>query len=96
MKKAVITLIFILITVYVALSVLGSGGEYAAEKLFYRAMKMNGKIMANPDVVPPKQAEYIENNLKKLLAKYPKTEVAKTADITLVEFYIFNKKYDEV
>ena len=95
MKKLVIILIFILIAVYVALSVLGSGGEYAAEKLFYRAMKINSSIAANPDVVPPKLIDDIESKMKRLLQKYPDTEIAKTANIKLVEFYVAYKKYDQ-
>ena len=95
MKKLIITLSLILITVYAGLSILGSGGEYAAEKLYYRAMKVNRKIAANPDVVPPKLLDYVEKDLKKLLEKYPKAEIAKSADIILAEFYIFSKRYDE-
>lgn len=95
MKKTIIILISILIAVYVILTMLGSGGEYAAEKLFYRAMKTNSKIMANPDVVPPKLLKDVENSLKKVVEKYPKAESAKAADITLTEFYIYNKRYDD-
>lgn len=95
MKKIVIVLISILIVLFAALSIMDRGGEYAAEKLFYRAMKVNSRIMANPDVVPPKQLEYVENNIEKILRKYPKTETAKNADVTLTEFYITYKKYDE-
>ncbi len=95
MRKTVYVLISILAAVYFVLSVLGSGSEYAAERIFYRAMKMSARITANPDVVPPKLLEQVESNLKRLLEKYPKAEIAKTADVTLVEFYIYNKKYGE-
>lgn len=94
MKKTITILISILVFLYVILSITGSSKEYAAEKLFYSAMKAVSKIAANPDVVPPKLVDYIENRLEKLLQKYPDTEVAKTADIRLTEFYIENKKYD--
>ncbi|MFH0764069.1 MAG: hypothetical protein V1927_03620 [Candidatus Omnitrophota bacterium] len=95
MKKLIAIFIIILVTLYAVLSILGSGGEYNAEKLYYRAMKVNKKIAANPDVVPPKLLGYVENDLKTLLEKYPRTEIAKTANITLAEFYIFNKRYDD-
>ena len=95
MKKIIIILISILAALYVILSVAGSGGEYAAEKLFYHAMKMDSEITANPDVVPPKLIESIENDIKRLLKKYPDTEVAKAANIKLVEFYVAYKKYDQ-
>lgn len=94
MKKIIIILIAILAGLYIALSIAGSDKEYAAEKLFYQAMKMSERIAANPDVAPPKLLDDVENNLKKLLRKYPDTEVAKTADIKMAEFYIANKKYD--
>jgi len=95
MKKTIILLILILAVVFTTLSYLGSGGEYGAEKLFYRAMKLNGKILANPDVAPPAMVADVEKAFTDVLKKYPKTNTAKTAGLTLVEFYIYNKKYDE-
>lgn len=95
MKKIIIIMLSVLLALYILLSVGTSGNEYAAERLFYRAMKMNGKISANPDVAPPRLLAYVENNLKTLLAKYPKTAVARTAGVTLAEFYIANKRYED-
>ena len=95
MKKIIWVMVLILVVVYAALATLGAGGEYAAEKLLYRAAKMNEKIAANPDVVPPKLIDSIENDIKKLLQKYPDTEAAKAANIKLAEFYIAHKKYDQ-
>jgi len=95
MKKIVIILISILIALYILLSCMGSGSEYAAERLFYKAMKINSEMAANPDVVPPKLLNQVERSLKTLLEKYSNTGVAKIADITLAEFYVFNKKYKE-
>lgn len=95
MKKIIAILGLILIVAYVGLSILGSGGEYDAEKLYYRAMKVNRKIAANPDVVPPKLLDYVETELKSLLEKYPKAEIAKSADIILAEVYIFSKRYED-
>ena len=95
MKKTLITLILVLIIVFVALSLLSSGGEYAAEKLFYRAMKTNSKIVENPDVAPPTQLTQVENDLKKLIAKYPGANITKIANISLVEFYTTHKDYEK-
>jgi tetratricopeptide (TPR) repeat protein len=95
MKKMILIMVLVLVIVYAALAILGAGGEYAAEKLLYSAVKMNEKIVANPDVVPPKLVDSIENEIKKLLKKYPDTEVAKTANIKLAEFYIAYKKYGQ-
>jgi len=93
MKKIVFSLILILLAVYVLLSVFGNGDEYEAEKLYYRAMKASARIAANPDVIPPKLLEDVEVNLKALLEKYPKTNVARGANFTLAEFYIYRDKY---
>lgn len=94
MKKIILVLIAILAGLFIILTVLGSRGEYAAEKLLYEALKTGSKIAANPDVVPPKLVDYIEAKMKKLLQKFPHTQVAKTANIKLAEFYIEYKKYD--
>jgi tetratricopeptide (TPR) repeat protein len=95
MKKTILTLILILIAVYIVLSILGSRGEYAAEKLFYRAMKANEKIVVNPDVAPPKLLTSVENDLHKLLEKYPNSNTAKSARMALADFYVMRKKYDK-
>jgi len=95
MKKTILTLILILIVVYIILSILGSGGEYAAEKLFYRGMKANEKIVINPDVAPPKLLAYVEETFQKVLRKYPNSDTAKSARMALAEFYAMRKKYDK-
>lgn len=95
MKKIILILVSILLFVGIILSIFGSGGNYAAEKLFYRAMKINSKIAANPDVAPPALLAAVENNLKQLLKKYPKANAAKMAHMALAEFYISNEKYVE-
>lgn len=95
MKKTVFILISILIIVYVILTILGSGGEYDAEKLLNRAAKLNEKIAANPDVVPPALFASVEKKLQTVPEKYPKTNAAKTAHMVLAEFYLVNKKYDK-
>lgn len=95
MKKIIIILISVLVLLYIALSILGSRGEYAAERLLYGAMSIGDKIAANPDVVPPKLLAQMENKLKMLLQRYPDSETAKTANIKLAEFYIADKRYND-
>ncbi|MDD5680420.1 MAG: hypothetical protein PHI59_04175, partial [Candidatus Omnitrophica bacterium] len=70
MKKTIINLILILAAVAVLLSLLSIGDEYAAEKLLYRASKINEKIISNPDVVPPKMLALVESTLTKIIQKY--------------------------
>lgn len=95
MKKILILMAAILAVVFATLSILGSGGEYAAERLFYRAMKIAQKIMLNPDVAPPAMVTSVENILISVPQKYPRANISKSAPITLAEFYINNKKYDK-
>lgn len=95
MKKIMLVLILVLVLTGLALSILGSGGEYAAERLLYRALKNNQKILINPEVAPATMLASIENDLQGILKKYPKSETAKQAYIKLAEFYIANKKYDK-
>lgn len=95
MKKLIITLVLILIVIYAALAILGSGGEYAAEKLFYKAMKKASELAANPDVAPPLQLVLVERELKLLMSKYPNANITKFGHMGLLELYINNKRYDE-
>lgn len=93
MKKIILALIAILIVIFAVLSVLSPDKEYAAEKLFYCAMKTNSKIAANPDVAPPALLASVESDLKRLIVKYPESNVAKPANWALAEFYLIHKDY---
>lgn len=95
MKKTIFILISILAAVFIVLSIFGIGGEYGSEKLFYRAMKTNSKIVMNPDVAPPALLAEVENNLKLLVSKYPNADITKTGYIALAEFYVAHKEYDK-
>lgn len=95
MKKIIFILSVILIAVYAVLSILGSKGEYAAEKVFYRVLKAKGEIALNPDVIPPALFESAEIDLHTILEKYSTTNTAKSAQVVLPELYILNKRYDE-
>lgn len=95
MKKLIITLTLILIVVYGGLAAIGSGGEYAAEKLFHGAMKKAHDIVTNPDVAPPAQIASVEKQLKLLIKKYPGANITKFGHIGLLEFYTVTKKYEE-
>ena len=58
-----------------------SGADYAAEKLFYQAMKAHREITLNPDVVPPGMLSRVESNLQKILRRYPESKTAKLAHL---------------
>ena len=93
MKNIILALIAVLVVIFVGLSFLGTGGEYAAEKLLYSAIKANSKIAANPDVVPPALIKSVENNLNKLVTDYPEAKIAKAGNMALAEFYLTRKDY---
>ncbi len=95
MRNTVLILIAVLMAVWGVLAVISSSGEYAAEKLFYRAMKTYKKIADNPDVAPPAMLVSVENDLKRIVEKYPDSQTAKATRLVLAEFYLRNKDYEQ-
>jgi tetratricopeptide (TPR) repeat protein len=93
MKNLILILISVLMAAFGLLAISTSGYEYAAEKLFYRAMRINKKIALNPDVAPPAMLASLENSLQRLLKSYPESNIARTARLSLAEVYFSNKKY---
>ncbi|MFH0731618.1 MAG: tetratricopeptide repeat protein [Candidatus Omnitrophota bacterium] len=94
-RGIIFSLGLILIIVYILLTIYGQSPEYKAEKLFYRATKNIQKITQNPDVIPPKLFTSVENDLNKVIKNFSQTDVAKTAQMVLIEFYIATNKYDK-
>lgn len=94
MKKLIIILIVTLGAVYILLSIVSPKGEYAAERLFYKATKKYEKVKINPDVAPPGLVRSVEKDLENLIERYPNTRPGKLAHITLSEIYSSTKKYD--
>lgn len=70
-------------------------GDYIAEQLFYRAMRINRKIIANPEVVPLRMLAAVENDLQKIEQRYPESSIALPAQFALAEFYVAREKYAE-
>jgi len=95
MKKIVTGFVIVILIVFVVLSVLGSGGEYDAEKMLYWALRDGQKINVNPDVAPPRLVRAVEDKLRAISLKYPKTATGKSSYMRLAEFYILLKKYDK-
>lgn len=79
--------------VFAILAIISSGYDYAAEKLFYRAMKTESKIAISPVAALRKMMLYVESNLQKILKRYPQSKVAKEAHFALAEFYLNHKNY---
>ncbi|MCQ9208827.1 MAG: hypothetical protein NG712_05565, partial [Omnitrophica bacterium] len=77
MKDTTLILIAVLMAVAGMLALTTSGADYAAEKLFYQAMRAYKEIALNPDVVPPGVLSRVERDLKKILQRYPKSKTAK-------------------
>jgi len=94
MKKLTPILILILVATFVALSILGQGSEYNAEKLYYKAMKSYSVVAMNPDVVPPKIITSVEKRLKEIVEKFSSGNTAKNAHFKLAELYLTRKECD--
>jgi len=95
MRDTTLILIAVLMAVAGMLALATSGADYAAEKLFYQAMKAHREIALNPDVVPPGMLSRVERNLQTILQRYPKSKTAKVAHLVLAEFYFNNKEYEQ-
>lgn len=96
MKKIIPILILILAVVFFILFRLSLASEYAAERLFYRAMKEHKKILLNPDVSPPIMLSAVESELKNIVEKFPLAQVAKKTYVNLAQVQLKSKKYDAV
>lgn len=94
MKKVVIIFILALIALYVLLSLVTSGDEYAAERLFYKAIQAYREVMTNPEVIPAGVMVSAVNKFKLVYEKYPESETAGKAHLTLAEFYMAAKDHD--
>ena len=95
MKKIILILISILIAVFIIFSFLGRRSEYAAEKMLYRALQAYNRVVANPDVAPPQMLTSAQGGIKKVTAKFPESNAAKTAYLKLAQAYLIDEKYDE-
>jgi len=95
MKRIVLIFTAVLVVVLAALFLYNRGDDYSAEKLYYRALKANNRIMENPDVAPPKMVEYVKESLNRVIERYPDTVAASSARMTLAEFYMNRDEYDE-
>lgn len=93
MKNTILILIAALMAIAGLLALASSSSDYAAEKLFYRAMKLNREIVLNPDVAPPGMLQRVERGLQKIVQKYAKSKITKQAHLVLAEFYFNNKEY---
>lgn len=95
MKSTVLILISVLMAVFGTLSVISSGYDYTAEKLFYRAMRISARAQVNPEAVLPEALRTAEGNLRKIVEEYPQSKTAKDAHLALADFYLYNEKYEQ-
>jgi len=91
----VIILILVFIAVYVLLSLVTKGEEYAAERLFFKAIDAYQKMAINPEVTPAGVIASVENKFRNVIEKYPDTATGKKAHIVLAEFYMSNQDYNK-
>lgn len=95
MKNTLLILISILMVVFSILAMTSEGYDYAAEKLYYRAMKAYEKIAARPNTAMPKKLDYVERNLQMIISRYPKSNVVEDAHLSLAQFHLGNQSYTE-
>lgn len=95
MKEKLLILISVLMLAFGGLAMVSPNETYIAEKLFYRAMRIDQKIARNPEIVPEGMIIAVERNLKKIIEEYPHNKMAKPARMGLAEFYLTHQKYVE-
>lgn len=95
MRKVIAALILVLIGTYIALTLISDNKEYAAERMFYKALKMSQKVVMNPEIALPGLISSVDGTYRKLMEKFPNTQIAKRAHMALAEFYMAVKKYDD-
>lgn len=95
MKRTVLILIVILISVYAGLAMLNARGEYAAERFFYDAVKKEERLLANPDVVSPAMLSAAEKGFHTAIRMSPESTAAKAAHLRLAELYLEMKQFDK-
>lgn len=82
MKK---TVILVLVCILFFLS--GCGGEYPAEKLYWKAGKFSEQIFRNPKGTPSSQYDRAISAFRKVVRKYPDSEKAKEAQLKIGDLY---------
>lgn len=66
----------------------GCGGEYPAEKLFWKASKLSEGVFANPEGTPTGQFKEVVSAFQRVIDKYPESRKAGEAQFMISGLYI--------
>lgn len=94
MKRTLIILVSILAVVYIALTVLGSRGEYSAEKAIFRINKKFTKIKDDPLATPEAKYKEVIEDYKSYMKKYQDSRLAPFAHILIGRTYVLKGDHD--
>jgi len=70
-----------------AIFLAGCGGEYAAEKLYWKANKIRRAILINPVGAPPGQYRKAREAFQRVIRKHPQSNKATQAQIVIGELH---------
>lgn len=91
MKKIINNLSLVAVTVFLACITVGmigcSGGDYEAEKLYWKANKMYVKVLKDPQNAKPQDYENIIVAYQKIVFKFPRWVFAPRAQLTIGQLY---------
>ena len=93
MKKALISYLVILIGLFVLLSVLDSGGEYAAEKKVWKIQRRFSEIAKDPGSVPDLKYDEVIGELRETVNEYPDSRLVPDLYVFLGRLYAMKKDY---
>ncbi len=66
----------------------GCGGEYPAEKLFWKASKLSKEVFANPEGTPTGQFKEAVSAFQRVIDKYPESRKAGEAQFMIGGLYV--------
>ena len=92
MKKTIIVLLIILIAVFAVLTLLDKG-EYAMEKKLWWAQKQFEQIARDPKAVPDQNYEDLVTQYRKIIRKFPDSDLTRKIYIKIGKIYLLKKDY---
>lgn len=67
--------------------------QYSTEKLFWKADQMKAEIARSPDATPPGQYATAREAFEKVIAYYPKSDIAVAAQISIGDLFSYQKDW---
>ncbi|MFH1359975.1 MAG: tetratricopeptide repeat protein [Candidatus Omnitrophota bacterium] len=95
MKKTLLIFAVILGGVFLVLSILDYRGDYNAEKIIWQTNQKLDRAVRSPEAVPDKTYEEIAASYQKVIDRFSKSNLAKSAYILLGKTYATKKDYEK-